>query len=289
MTHILDKYYISFDQKGINDSHISNSNSSILESYHYADLDSILNLGCGECNEINLMNLKNSLHIDLVDIDKKVLKYLRGNISSSCNYKGISIFNEDITGSIANLSESAENYIKTKNDHESLKSLQYLVDNININFWVPPGGYKYTLIICSLLITQLQANLISALENVFLKYFPDYKNELSSNSDWIKTKYRFTRNLEQAFVDHLKTLAAKDAVLYFSDTVRVCFLKKISDDLFSTEGSWITTKTNRLADYFDSSFTILKETSWNWYLAKNDNNSDARLYDVQAVILRYME
>ena len=85
-----------------------------------------------------------------------------------------------------------------------------------------------------------------------MKYFPDYKNELSSNSDWIKTKYRFTRNLEQAFVDHLKTLAAKDAVLYFSDTVRVCFLKKISDDLFSTEGSWITTKTNRLADYFDS-------------------------------------
>jgi len=292
MTHMPEKYYFSFGPKAINENHISISNSLILESCQLVESKNILILGCGQCSEIPLMKLNHSSHLDLIDIDEEALQKLRDNLASTggTNLRGVSFFKEDITDSIAFLSEEAEKSLKSSNDvNESLTTLTNLIDNVEMIFWTPNRGYKYTLIICSLIITQFQAILLSKLEKIFLEYFPTHKSNLNFNTDWIKAKFRFARRLEEAFVAHLKTLATKDAVIYFSDTVRVCFLKNISNGLFSTEGSWITTKTNRLADYFDSSFKILKETSWPWYLPKIDNNSDGRLYDVQAVIVKYKE
>jgi hypothetical protein len=104
--------------------------------------------------------------------------------------------------------------------------------------------------------------------------------------DWIKAKYRFARRLEDSFVAHLKSLSEAEASIYVSDTVRVCFVKHISKGLFSTEGSWIALKTNRLSDYFDTGYKITKETSWSWFLPKIEENSDGRLYEIQALILR---
>ncbi len=281
----------SLDPKTTNENHISMSNSLIMEAYRLIDQKMVLVLGCGQCKEIPIESLIISSYVDLIDLDREALQKLRVNLTSNCclNLERVSFVWEDITGFIVSLSKEVENCFQTAGGAEkSLRMVTNLLDSAKMSFWTSPVGYQYTLIICSLLLTQLQAFVLSKLERIFIKFFPKDRGMLCTDTDWIKAKFRLARKLEEAFVAHLKTLMDTEAIIYISDTVRVCFAKHISDGLFSTEGSWIALKSSRLVDYFDSSYKVIKETSWPWFLPKTEKNSDGRLYDVQALILKPM-
>lgn len=287
MMHMPQQYFL-LDPKTINEHHVSMSHSLITDTYRLTDQKRVLILGCGRCREIPIEKLVDSACIDLIDIDGDALQKVRDDLTSTgINLKGVSFLNEDITGSIASLSEETDKLLKTSSDsHKSLTILTDLIDNARTVFWTPTAKYPYTLILCSLLLTQLQAFILSRLEGIFLEHFPKSRDILYAHQDWIKAKFRFARRLENGFVAHLRSLAATEAMIYVSDTVRVCFTKRISNELFSTEGSWLALKTSSLADYFDASYKIIKETSWPLFLPKIENNSDGRLYEVQALVLR---
>lgn len=53
-----------------------------------------------------------------------------------------------------------------------------------------------------------------------------------------------------------------------------------------TEGSWITLRTSRLADYLGSGDTIIHEQHWDWLREEREGNYWGRLYRVQAIIYR---
>lgn len=268
------------------------SNLLITEAYQLANQKRTLILGCGQCKEIPIKTIIPLSDIDLVDIDSEAIQQLiDGFISSGLDLKRTFFFTEDITGLIAFLSQEVERYLEmsSNNVNDSLKILIKLINNARPAFWIPPAEYQYTFIICSLVLTQFQASVLSEIEKIFLKYFPKSGDMLCTCQNWIKAKYRFARRLEDSFVAYLKTLAKPEATIYISDTVRVCFVKHILDDLFSTEGSWVALKTNRLADYFDTGYKIIKEASWPWFLPKIEDNSDGRLYEIQSLILRSKE
>ncbi len=286
------KYLFSIDTKTSNENHIFMSNSLITEAYRLAHQKRALILGCGQCKEIPVKSLIPLSAIDLVDIDSKYLQQLMdGFIASGTDLKRTCFFTEDITGLIASLSQELEKYLETSSNgvNGSLETLIKIINNAKPVFWTTPAGYRYTFIICSLVLTQFQAFILSKLEKIFLKYYPKSRDMLCNYQDWIKAKYRFARRLEDSFVAHLKILAEAEAIIYVSDTVRVCFVKHTSNGLYSTEGSWITLKTNRLSDYFNTGYKVIKETSWYWFLPKIEENSDGRLYEVQAVILKCKE
>ncbi len=292
MTTTSHKYIFSIDTKTTNENHIFMSNSLVTEAYQSVLQKRVLILGYGQCKEIPIKTLAHLSAIDLVDIDSKYLQQLMdGFIASGTDLKRTCFFTEDITGLIASLSQELEKYLETSSNgvNGSLKVLIKLINNARPVFWTAPAGYRYTFIICSLVLTQFQAFVLSKLERIFLKYYPKSRDMLCTYQDWIKAKYSFARRLEESFVAHLKILAAAEAIIYVSDTVRVCFVKHTSNGLYSTEGSWITLKTNRLSDYFNAGYKVIKETSWSWFLPKIEESSDGRLYEVQALILKYKE
>jgi hypothetical protein len=282
--------YFSLNVKTINENHFSMSKALIMEAYRLVNQQMVLVLGCGHCKEIPIRDMVDALHMDMVDLDEGTLQELRGDLMSiGINLKKVSFHSEDITGSIAPLSEEAEKALKASSDaHKSLTILSNIIGNARPDFWTPTAKYPYNLVLCSLLLTQLQAFILSKIERIFIETFPESKDILRTHQDWIDAKFGFSRRLENGFVTHLKSLAAIEAIIYVSDTVRVWFTERIRDDLFLTEGYWLTLKTNRLADYFDSSYEIIKQNSWLWFVPNSESNPGGKLYEVQALILRHI-
>ncbi len=268
--------------------HIAMSKRMIRKAYGLTDRGSVLVLGCGSCKEIPIEALIAASPLHLVDIDGEALRGVRDDLASKgMDLDGVTFTNEDITGLIAPLSREVEAALTTTSDaHDACRRLAHLLDHAEMAFWSPRHGTRYSLIVCSLVLTQLQAVALSRLEGIFLKHYPAGRSVLAAHKDWNHTKFRFARRLEEAFVDHLKLMAARNAILYVSSTIRVCYMKRMVSGLFSTQGSWIAAKTGCLADYFASGDETIREASWPWFLLRQENGSDGRLYDVQALTLR---
>jgi hypothetical protein len=84
----------------------------------------------------------------------------------------------------------------------------------------------------------------------------------------------------------LEQLSAPGGIVYLSDTVHVCWLLQTDSDTVTTEGSWIASRTSRLADYMLPTYEILKEGSWNWMRKEQEGPYWGRLYGVQALTYR---
>lgn len=280
---------VSFEPTSINQEHFTLSNSNIIRAYQLSEEGRVLVLGCGECREIPIKYLTRNSNVELLDIDTNALDKLTLYLEAEGrNLSELTFLNKDLTGLMCSICEDLRQSLQSaSNASTALDSLINFADSKKMTFWYPAEKHKYTLIISSLLLTQLHVFVLAEIESVFLEYFPYSAEMLYNNHVWSKAKFNFARRLENRFVVHLKHLAMLNAIIYFSATVRVCFVKRLSTGLYSTEGSWIVAKTNRLADYFDSSFKILNESSWRWYIPKIEGNTDGRLYDVQALVLKY--
>lgn len=288
MTYRPPAYKLRLDPVTLAVNHVATSKQMISKAYELADRGGVLVLGCGSCKEIPIETLVAASQLHLVDINEDALRGVRGDLTAKgMDLDGVTFTNEDIMGLIARLSSEVEAALPTTSDaHDACELLVHLIDHAEMAFWSPENRTRYSLIVCSLVLTQLQAVALARLEDVFLTHYPAGRVALATHKGWSRARFAFARRLEEAFVAHLRLIAAPNAILYLSSTIRVCFVKRIAAGLFSTEGSWVAAKTGRLADYFTSGDEIVQEASWPWFLSKRENGSDGRLYDVQALALR---
>jgi len=273
----------------INDTHVRSSIAMIVDAATLAGSGDAAVLGCGKCTEIPVRYLSEIFkRVDLVDLDSDALKSIETQCWQWEEAKNSCVLHHsDLTGLIPEIESNARDIAaKASGPLPCLDRLGELLALATPSFWRSRNNEKYNLLICSAVLTQLQATVRNRIENIFLDRYGGHAFLLSSHEKWRRHIWNFARQLEDGFVTHLKTLTVPEAIIYISDTVRVCFVKFISEDLFSTEGSWIVLGTNRLTDYFDSSYKIIREASWSWFLPKIENNSDGRLYEVQALVLR---
>jgi hypothetical protein len=167
-----------------------------------------------------------------------------------------------------------------------LDSLGQLLASTPPNFWLPPQDKKFNLIICSGILTQLQMSVRASIEPLFLDRFPDHQAALSSHQQWKSLVWEFARQLEDAFIIYLESLAAPKAIIYLSDTVHACWLVALDSQAFVTEGAWIATRTSRLADYLHPHYKIVAERQWQWLREAEEGPYWGRLYGVQSLIYR---
>ena len=73
------------------------------------------------------------------------------------------------------------------------------------DFWKRSPVEKYSLVICSAVLTQLQASVRSRVEKVFLDKFPGHASMLSSHQPWKASIWKFARALEDAFILNMAT------------------------------------------------------------------------------------
>jgi hypothetical protein len=164
--------------------------------------------------------------------------------------------------------------------------LGQLLTSTTPNFWKPLKDYKYNLIVCSAVLTQLQASVRKRVGAIFLNRFPEYRSALSLNKSWRGHIWKFARHLEDVFINHLELLSAPGGIVYLSVTVHVCWLLRTDSQTFTTEGSWIAIRTSRLADYLSPEYEITAERQWKWFRKEQEGHYWGRLYDVQAIIYR---
>jgi hypothetical protein len=109
---------------------------------------------------------------------------------------------------------------------------------------------------------------------------------LSTHKSWCESIWNFARKLEDNFIEHLSTIIKPHGIVYLSETVHVSWLTQLDKQSVFTQGSWITLRTSRLADYLRPSDEIINEKSWDWLREGREGNFWGRLYGVQAVTYR---
>jgi hypothetical protein len=141
-------------------------------------------------------------------------------------------------------------------------------------------------VVCSGVLTQLQAKVRAAADQAFGEKFPGQTRLLQSHRAWRRAGWHMARRLEDAFVVHVAGLTASNGVICLSDTVRVNWLTEAAGGTFTTEGVWIATRTARLTDYLSPSAEIIAQDQWTWLRQQQEGPYWGRLYDVQAVAYR---
>lgn len=271
----------------INDTHVQSSVAMIIEAASLTGPGSAALLGCGKGSEIPVRQLAAKFgRLDCVDLDGDALKTLEAQCQQwEDTRRRCRFYHSDLTGLIPRFVPLATEVVASSSDPSScLAELGALLSSAQPDFWKPPSGEKYDLLICSAVLTQLQATVRKSVENVFLDRFPGQASALASCEPWITAIWNFARELEDAFILHLGSLCSPAAIIYLSDTVRVCWLKRFGPESFTTEGAWIATRTSRLADYLHPWNKILAQYQWDWTKLEGEGPYAGRLYDVQAII-----
>ncbi len=248
--------------------HVQSSLTAILEAATQAEPGGAAILGCGACTEIPIRLLAERFNpIDLVDLDDGALKTAEAHCWQWKETESTCVFHHaDLTGLIPQVEPSARDIAaRAATPSACLDGFAQLLASTAPNFWRPSDARTYSLMVCSAILTQLQATVRRQFENIFSNRFPSTISELSSYEPWRKSIWNFARRLEEAFVNHLESLAAPGAVVYLSDTVHVCWLLQSDPRTFTTEGAWIATRTSRLADYLRPWNRIITEHRWNWF------------------------
>ena len=271
------------------ETHFLSSADMIKEALLLADSRSVAVLGCGRCAEIPIRLLNEKFdRVDLIDIDADALNFVRAKCKQWNDGKnGFRFHHADLTGMIATVERRAAQLVANSADpHECLEQLGNLLTSTPKKFWRPPGRRRYDFLVCSLVLTQLQALVRESVEKIYLGRFPEHAAELTEHKSWRASIWNLARDLEDGFVEHISTLTKPQGIVYLSETVRVSWLTQLDDQSVSTEGSWITLRTARLADYLRPRDTIIKEQRWHWLREGIEGNFWGRLYAVQAVLYR---
>jgi len=269
------------------DDHIESSHRFILEaSGAVSNSAAALVLGSGNCGEIPVALLQSRFgKVCFVDVDLDALKALAARHHEQrgrCEYR-----RADLTGMIGSIAAGARQVAATASDAPSmLDELATLLMSTVPRFWVPPDDQRYDLLICSGILTQLQAKVRSAAEQVFRLKYHDGLELLSSHHGWRRATWHVARRLEDGFVAHLNSLTTPGGVIYLSDTVRVNWLTQSDEQTFTTDGTWIATRTAQLTDYLLPSTEIIAQGQWWWLRQQREGPYWGRLYDVQAVAYR---
>lgn len=278
---------ITIPFNAIDDKHISSSVAMILEAAGFAAPGSAALLGCGKCGEIPLRQLAKAFaHLDLVDLNRSALEAVLRQ-SRRWDDAQYHFHQADLTGLISPLQAKAHEIAAGSIEPPScLDRFCGLLDSTVPDFWKPPTDEPYQLVVCSLVMTQLQAGVRKGMERAFVERFPEHASELTSYPRWRSSIRDFARRLEHAFILHLGSLCSAKGVIYLSDTVHVCWLIHSASEAFTTEGAWIATLTSRLRDYLCSSDEVMAERRWNWIRKKAEGPYWGRLYGVQALTYR---
>jgi hypothetical protein len=273
----------------IKNTHVQSSMTMMIEAANMAGGGRAALLGCGKGSEIPVHQLAGNFgRIDCVDLDTLALRILEARCKQSEESRRSCRFhNSDLTGLIPQLVPLAREIISAVSDPLAcLDQLGTLLNSVQPEFWKPPSPEKYSLVICSAVLTQLQATVRKSVEEIFLDRFPGQASVLSSCNTWRSSLWNFARSLEDSWILHLDSLCSSKGIIYLSDTVRVCWLRRSEPDGFTTEGSWIATRTARLADYLRPSNEILAQDHWPWIRTEAEGMYTGRLYEVQAIIYR---
>lgn len=271
------------------EAHIRASQALIMAAAELAGLGNAAVLGCGRCGEIPIRDLGRRFNrVDLVDLDAQALKDVAEHCRLWAEVSDTYTFYEaDLTGLIAQIEPEAQEIVmKVLEPYSCLDELGRLLASTPAHFWSPPTGQRYHLIVCSGILTQLQATVRARLEAIFLNRFPDHSAALASQPEWRNRLWRFARQIEDGFITHLVSLATPEAIIYLADTVQVCWLLPHESGNFVTEGAWLATRTSRLADYLQPSAELITERRWPWLRRAEQGPYWGRLYGVQAIIYR---
>ena len=261
----------------------------INEAATLADSGSAVVLGCGRGIEIPIRVLNEKFdRVDLVDIDGAALDFVRAQYEQWNDKKNVFQFHcADLTGMIARVERQADELVANAVDPlECLDQLGLLLESAAPEFWAPSESERYDLVICSMVLTQLQALVRESVEKIYLGRFAECAPALLTQKSWRESVWNFARSLEDGFIEHLRTLINPQGVIYLSETVHVSWLTQLDEQSVSTPGRWITLRTSRLADYLRPSDTILAEKRWDWLREEREGSFWGRLYGVQAVIYR---
>ncbi len=248
-------------------------------------------LGCGRGGDIPIGPLLEKIRqVDFVDIDGKALG-VTGAAARAARPGSLqpAFFVADLTGLIGPLRAAASAVTaKAEDEWPCLDDLGTLLTTATPIFWQPPHREHYSLVICSGVLMQLQASVRGPLEAGFLRRFPDGRRALATHPGWRTAIWSFARRIEEAWIDHLSTLAEPHGIVSLVDTVHVAWLQQDEYDAWTTEGAWIATRTARLADYLRAWELPIAEKRWPWLRpdAKGPGPATARLYGVQGLIYR---
>ena len=273
----------------IEDTHILSSLEMIAEAAILAGSGCAAVLGCGACTEIPIRQLGERFNrVDLVDLDSARLKVAGAQCRQWKETKAtFAFYHADLTGLISQLEPLAHDIAASAATPSAcLDDFGQLLTSTTPSFWRSPDEQTYSLVVCSAILTQLQATVRRQLENIFSQRFPAARSELSAYEPWRKSLWNFARRLEETFIDHLEPLSAPGAIVYLSDTVQVCWLVQSGIQTFTTEGTWIATRTSRLADYLRPWNRIIAQRQWSWFRREQEGVYWGRLYGVQAIVYR---
>lgn len=276
--------------KDLADTHNADSSQMILEAAALARPRHVAVLGCGTCVDIPIRELKAlGCRLNLVDMDGAALKSVK---SRYFNEPGDShtLYQSDLTGLIPQMELQLEDDVCTSSD--PLHCLDTLAEWLTATtpvFWQPPRHEKYDLLICSAVLTQLQARVRQHLESMFLTKFSSHARLLHLSPRWRNSVLKFARKIETAFVQHLESLTSRAGLIYLSDTVHVCWLTQSGSETFTTDGAWIATRTARLADYLQVGNEIVSERRWQWIRKLQEDRFCGRLYGVQALVYKPLQ
>jgi hypothetical protein len=283
-TKTLDRTDASFAQE-----HVRQSTAMILDAASKLTGGRAVILGCGRCGEIpigDLLLLFNS--VDFVDQDADALCSIESKIFSNegpatrCSFE-----QADLTGLIARLAEDSRAIVEASTDPlKCLEHLAELISDVQPVFWKPRQNTEYQLVVCSSVLTQLQALARKGIEESFLGKFPEHISDLSTNANWRNSIWNFARRIEDAFIRHLDSLCSADGVIYLSDTVQVCFLLHSSPNELTTRGAWLATRSDRLRDYLHPLNDVIAERKWEWIRRGAEGPYWGRLYGIQAIEYR---
>ena len=269
------------------ETHLLASVCMIKEALALADPGSVAVLGCGRCAEIPIRLLNEKFdRVDLIDIDDAALDFVRAKCREWNDEKNAYRFHcADLTGMLATVVQQAVELVQNAVDPiQCLEQLGVLLESTTPEFWEHPQRGGYDFLVCSGVLTQLQAGVRESVEKIYLARFPQSAPVLSES--WSASVWNFARNLEDGFIKHLGKLTKPHGIVYLSETVHVSWLTQLDEQSVSTEGSWIATRTSRLADYLSPSDTIVNEQHWKWLREDREGKFWGRLYGVQSLIYR---
>lgn len=271
------------------DTHVLSSVAMIAEAAALAGSGSAAVLGCGRCGEIPLRLLNQTFDlVDLIDIDEDALVLVGAQCKQWNEKKNACQFHSaDLTGMIAPIERQTGELVENTVDPiDCVEKLGVLLESTAPAFWMLPQGQRYDFVVCSTVVTQLQALVRERVERIYRRRFPTYETALLQNRSWRESAWNFARNLEDGFIAHLGALTKPQGIVYLSETVHVSWLTQLDEQSVATEGSWITLRTSRLADYLRPGDTIISARRWDWLREGREGEFWGRLYGVQALIYR---
>src|SRR3990170_1997316 len=164
--------------------HIRSSRRFILDAADATGQTSILILGCGRCAEIPVDSLGQRFsRLLFVDADVDALTAVAARYADHrARYE---YHQADLTGMIGWIRDEARRIALRDVTPELM--IEQLADRVLSHapeLWSPPSGERFDLVVCSGVLTQLQAKVRAAADQAFGEKFPGQTRLLQSHRAW---------------------------------------------------------------------------------------------------------